>query len=180
MKTKILHWQFMWAVLATAALPGALGAQQQEPQQPPPAAAPQAQPARTDGDAPATKPRAGKIVLPAGTRLPLVLHNAITTRNAKPGDGVYLETLFPITQENRVIVPAGSYVQGEILEAKRPRSRRHAGRRAEPHPTAQQDPLLARCMAPGFEEAQRAEVLPGQRSTSSRQPLADQSCGNGR
>jgi len=120
MKTKILHWQFMWAVLATAALPGALVAQQQEPQQPPPAAAPQAQPARTDGDAPATKPRAGKILLPAGTRLPLVLHNAITTRNAKPGDGVYLETLFPITQENRVIVPAGSYVQGEILEAKRP------------------------------------------------------------
>src|SRR3989441_11537808 len=120
MKTRILHWQFMWAVLATAALGGALVAQQQGPQHPPPAAAPQAQPARTDGDAPATKPRAGKIVLPAGTRLPLVLHNAITTRNAKPGDGVYLETLFPITQENRVIVPAGSYVQGEILEAKRP------------------------------------------------------------
>src|SRR5713101_2152730 len=87
MKTKILRWQFMWAVLATAVLAGALVAQQQEPQQPPPAAAPQAQPARTDGDAPATKPRAAKIVLPAGTRLPLVLHNAITTRNAKPGEG---------------------------------------------------------------------------------------------
>jgi type IV secretion system protein VirB10 len=60
------------------------------------------------------------IVVPAGTKLPLVLHNAITTRNAKPGDGVYLETLFPITQDNRIIIPAGSYVQGEILEAKRP------------------------------------------------------------
>ena len=121
MKMRILHRQFLWAVLATAALAGALAAQQQEPQQPPPPAAPQAQPARADGDAPATKPRSGgKIVVPAGTRLPLVLHNAITTRNAKPGDGVYLETLFPITQENRVVIPAGSYVQGEILEAKRP------------------------------------------------------------
>ncbi len=39
MKTKILRWQFMWAVLATAVLAGALVAQQQEPQQPPPAAA---------------------------------------------------------------------------------------------------------------------------------------------
>jgi type IV secretion system protein VirB10 len=50
----------------------------------------------------------------------LVLHNAITTRNAKPGDPVYLETLFPIVQNNKILIPAGSYVQGEILEAKRP------------------------------------------------------------
>ncbi len=61
-----------------------------------------------------------KVVVPSGTRLPLILHNGITTRNARPGDPVYLETLFPITQENRIIIPAGSYVQGEIQDAKRP------------------------------------------------------------
>jgi len=60
------------------------------------------------------------IVVPVGTRLPLVLHNAITTRNAQPGDPVYLETLFPIVQNDKILIPAGSYVQGEILEAKRP------------------------------------------------------------
>ena len=58
--------------------------------------------------------------MPVGTHLPLVLHNAITTRNAQPGDPIYLETLFPIVQNDKILIPAGSYVQGEILEAKRP------------------------------------------------------------
>jgi type IV secretion system protein VirB10 len=52
--------------------------------------------------------------------LPLILHNAVTTRNAKPGDPIYLETLFPVVIDNRILIPAGSYVQGEIQEAKRP------------------------------------------------------------
>ena len=60
------------------------------------------------------------IQVPTGTHLPLVLHNAITTRNAQPGDPIYLETTFPIVQNNKILIPAGSYVQGEILEAKRP------------------------------------------------------------
>jgi hypothetical protein len=61
-----------------------------------------------------------KLVVPSGTRLPLILHNAVTTRNARPGDPVYLETLFPIVINDRILIPAGSYVQGEIEEAKRP------------------------------------------------------------
>ena len=59
-------------------------------------------------------------MVPSGTRLPLILHNAVTTRNAKPGDPVYLETLFPVVIDNRILIPAGSYVQGEIQQAKRP------------------------------------------------------------
>jgi type IV secretion system protein VirB10 len=74
-----------------------------------------------DNPAPAvTENPAATIVLPVGTKLPLVLHNAISTRNAKPGDAVYLETVFPIVQDNRILIPAGSYVQGEITEAHRP------------------------------------------------------------
>ena len=61
-----------------------------------------------------------RYVVPSGTRLPLILHNAVTTRNAKPGDPVYMETLFPIVIDNRILLPAGSYVQGEIQEARRP------------------------------------------------------------
>lgn len=68
----------------------------------------------------APKPSPGKLVVPSGTRLPLILHNAVTTRNAKPGDPVYLESLFPIVIDDRILIPAGSYVQGEITEAKRP------------------------------------------------------------
>jgi type IV secretion system protein VirB10 len=33
---------------------------------------------------------------------------------------VYLETTFPIVQDDKILVPAGSYVQGEITEAVRP------------------------------------------------------------
>lgn len=58
--------------------------------------------------------------VPSGTRLPLILHNAISTRSAQPGDPVYLETLFPIVIDSRILIPAGSYVSGEVTEAKRP------------------------------------------------------------
>src|SRR5580658_1320256 len=83
---------------------------------PAPAAAQPNSPSSPTPSAPASTP----IIVPVGTHLPLVLHNAITTRNAQPGDPIYLETLFPIVQNDKILIPAGSYVQGEILEAKRP------------------------------------------------------------
>ena len=115
--------RLFWTVLTSLVLAGAAlypsHAQQQAPPANPPAAQP-SQPAAETGAQPATKPRPSKVVVPAGTRLPLVLHNGITSRNNRPGDPVYLETLFPIVQDNHILIPAGSYVQGEILEAKRP------------------------------------------------------------
>jgi len=100
-------------LLATCA---ALGAQQ--------AAGPiQAQPSTAQASSASDSPSKAapeKLLVPSGTRLPLVLHNAVTTRNAKPGDPIYLETLFPIVINDRILIPAGSYVQGEITEAKRP------------------------------------------------------------
>jgi len=77
------------------------------------------QPAAPGVPADTPKPPA-TLLIPTGTKLPLVLHNSITTRNAAPGDPVYLETLFPIVINNKILVPAGSYVQGEIVSAKRP------------------------------------------------------------
>ncbi len=64
-------------------------------------------------------PNAPKVEVPAGTHLSLVLHNAISTHSARPGDPVYFETLFPILIDGRVAIPAGSYVSGEVTEAKR-------------------------------------------------------------
>ncbi len=61
-----------------------------------------------------------RITVPAGTRVGVVLQNGISTRSAKPGDSVYLQTSFPITQTNRVVIPVGSYLRGELLESKRP------------------------------------------------------------
>jgi hypothetical protein len=61
-----------------------------------------------------------KIKLAAGTRVAVVLENGISTRSAKPGDSVYFHTSYPITQNNRIIIPVGSYLRGELVEAKRP------------------------------------------------------------
>jgi hypothetical protein len=61
-----------------------------------------------------------RILVPAGTRFAVILENGISTRGAKPGDSVYLRTSFPITQDNKVVVPVGSYLRGELTETKRP------------------------------------------------------------
>jgi len=82
--------------------------------------APTAQPTQATQPSQAAQPTQARYEVPSGTRLPLILDNAVTTRNAKPGDPLYLETLFPVVIDSRILIPAGSYVQGEILEAKRP------------------------------------------------------------
>ena len=81
----------------------------------PPSAAPTAAETPT-----APQGSSAKVRVPSGTHIPLVLHNAISTRSAKPGDPVYFETVFPIMAEGHVVIPAGSYVSGEITESKRP------------------------------------------------------------
>src|ERR1700737_4572802 len=72
---------------------------------------------------PAVERRVGtndKVTVPAGTRVAVVLENGISTRSAKAGDSLYFRTSFPITQNNRVVVPVGSYLRGELVESKRP------------------------------------------------------------
>lgn len=76
--------------------------------------------ANTTAAAPDSNAKPAKIELPTGTHIPLVLHNAISTRSAQPGDPVYFETSFPVMLNGKVIVPAGSWVSGEVTEAKRP------------------------------------------------------------
>jgi len=105
--------------LAGAQMPAGPG--KAVPEQLPPVQAATAQ--TVSSPAAAASPAKGspeRYVVPSGTRLPLILHNAVTTRNAKAGDPVYLETLFPVVIDNRILIPAGSYVQGEIQEARRP------------------------------------------------------------
>ncbi len=96
-----------------------LGRAQQAPgpqTAPPPAAAP----APATPTAQQTPAAPDLIRIPAGTRVAVVLENGISTGNAKPGDSVYFHTTFPITQNNRIIVPVGSYLRGELIETKRP------------------------------------------------------------
>ena len=67
-----------------------------------------------EGAAPTT------IVVPAGTKVPLVLKHAVSTKNAQVGDALYLESSFPVVQNDRMVIPAGTYVQGVVSGVKRP------------------------------------------------------------
>lgn len=60
-----------------------------------------------------------RVTVPAGTKIPLVLKHAISTKSVRPGDPVYLETTFPVAQNNRMLIPAGTYVQGVVDSVKR-------------------------------------------------------------
>jgi hypothetical protein len=59
------------------------------------------------------------LVIPAGSRIPLSLSQAISTKNAREGDSVYAITAFPFVIDNRMLVPAGTYVQGKISHVER-------------------------------------------------------------
>jgi hypothetical protein len=79
--------------------------------------------AKQSPDAPAVPmadaPDPNATVIPAGTKIPLVLKQAISTKNAREGDAVYAETAFPFVVNDRMLVPAGTYIQGKISRVER-------------------------------------------------------------
>jgi hypothetical protein len=76
-----------------------------------------------ESSAPATsspQAKAGEYVIDAGTKVPLTLINSISTKHSAEGDRVYLETVFPIMANGRIVIPPGSYVAGTVTQVKRP------------------------------------------------------------
>lgn len=49
----------------------------------------------------------------------LRMTNSLSTRSAKEGDQVYLQTASPIAAGGTIVVPVGSYVQGTVTLARR-------------------------------------------------------------
>lgn len=68
--------------------------------------------------APTAPPR--NYLVGAGTKIPLRMVNSLSTKHAEEGDRVYLETIFPVVLEGRIVVPQGSYVAGSVTHTKRP------------------------------------------------------------
>jgi hypothetical protein len=93
------------AAVSSAQAPSATNDAASSPAAPQPVSAP-AQPAA----APAKK----IYTVPSGTKVLLQLRSSINTKSAKPGDGVYLASTFPVVVGNRVMIPAGVYVQGVV------------------------------------------------------------------
>lgn len=62
----------------------------------------------------------GVFVVEPGTRIPLALINSVSTKHSGEGDRVYLETVFPVVINGKVVIPPGSYVAGTVTQLKRP------------------------------------------------------------
>jgi type IV secretion system protein VirB10 len=58
-------------------------------------------------------------MIPAGTKVPVALKHALSTKSAKEGDPVYAETTFPVALNDHMLIPAGTYVQGTISHVQR-------------------------------------------------------------
>jgi len=69
-------------------------------------------------EARAPRPPQGDVMVPAGTRIALMLRNAVDTKHSREGDRIYLETIYPVAADGRIVIPAGSFVNGTITISK--------------------------------------------------------------
>ncbi len=69
---------------------------------------------------PAQPAKAGEFIVQPGTRIPLSLINSVSTKHSAAGDRIYLESVFPILVNSRIVIPPGSYVAGTVTQVKRP------------------------------------------------------------
>jgi hypothetical protein len=79
---------------------------------------PRVQPTNTPAQPEADPPP--PVIVSAGTKIPLTMKQGVTTKSARPGDPVYAQTAFPLTQNDQIIIPAGTFVQGEVRRVLRP------------------------------------------------------------
>ena len=76
-------------------------------------------PAPSPSAAAQTAPAKNELMIPAGTKVPVALKHALSTKSAKEGDPVYAETTFPVALNDHMLIPAGTYVQGTISHVQR-------------------------------------------------------------
>ena len=108
-----------WLLCGLLAAPSAMIAQQPPAPPPPPPAQPT--PALPSGLAAAQTALNGQsYTVPAGTKVLLSLKSGVNTKTARPGDGVYLISTFPVIVGSHVLIPTGVYVQGQVDKVERP------------------------------------------------------------
>jgi hypothetical protein len=66
----------------------------------------------------ANKQRA-RVTIPAGTRVALVLTQPIESRYVRRGDDIYAQVNAPVDSGNEVVIPAGTFVQGQVAKLER-------------------------------------------------------------
>ncbi|MCX6628702.1 MAG: hypothetical protein NTW28_13865, partial [Candidatus Solibacter sp.] len=64
--------------------------------------------------------RPAEFTVETGTKVPLSLINSVSTKHSVEGDRVYLQTVFPVLANGRIVIPVGSYVAGTVTQLKKP------------------------------------------------------------
>ena len=67
-----------------------------------------------------SEPKPEVITIPAGTHLLMKLISPLHTTSSTPGSAVYLETAFPVVENNRVVIPEHTRVLGVVADERRP------------------------------------------------------------
>jgi hypothetical protein len=62
----------------------------------------------------------GPVTVPSGTEVPLVVIRPVRAKNAKPQDALYMQTSYPVAIGGTMAIPAGTYVQGQIVSLTQP------------------------------------------------------------
>jgi hypothetical protein len=65
-------------------------------------------------------PPAQTTAVPAGTHIIMALRTPLSSTSATQASTFYLETLYPVIQDNRIVIPAHTLVQGLVKSERRP------------------------------------------------------------
>lgn len=125
-------------------------------------------------------------VAPAGTVIPIELKNTVNSHTAYDGQAVYCETIFPIALGDHILIPAHSYVRGEVTHVTRPgrvSGKAQLGLRFDSIilPSGVTRPILATLSSIGgarLEDAKKAKDAEAAASNSGAQNVAAQSAGD--
>ena len=61
-----------------------------------------------------------EIVIPSKTNLFVTLQTGVSTETAQPGDKFHARLAVPITSEDQIVIPVGSYLIGQVDDVARP------------------------------------------------------------
>jgi type IV secretion system protein VirB10 len=61
-----------------------------------------------------------EVVIPRKTEMFINLERALNTRTATPGDSIFGVVAVPLTQNDKIIIPVGSFVKGQVETSKKP------------------------------------------------------------
>jgi hypothetical protein len=69
---------------------------------------------------PSVSVKSQPVTVPARTHVMMALKSPLNSTSGTSGSAIYLETLYPVVQENQVVIPAHTLVEGSVTANKRP------------------------------------------------------------